>query len=304
MENKAMNNTVIAVDKSGSYRVYLTLGTELASEAAMIHGCSHTAAAALGRTLMATGLMGLMLKGERDRLTVQIKGDGPAREILVCANSAGDVKGYISEPSVELPLKSNGKLDVGGLVGKGTLTVIKDLGLREPYVGRIDLVSGEIAEDFTQYFMTSEQQPSSVALGVRMEEGAVASAAGMIIQVLPGADDEALSALEDRLFFMDSLSLLAKDAMEPGPELPVRKLLRLIFSGMPEQYMPEALEDRELRWHCDCSRERMERALISIGKKDLSEIAEDGHAELTCHFCRSSYDFDREELERLLREAK
>ncbi|MBQ1907661.1 MAG: Hsp33 family molecular chaperone HslO, partial [Firmicutes bacterium] len=185
-----MNNTIIAVDNSGSYRVYLTLSTDMVQEAVDIHGCSHTAAAALGRTITAAGLMGLMLKGENDKLTVQIKGDGPAREILASANSRGEVKGYISDPGVELPLTESGKLNVSGAIGNGTLTVIKDLGLKEPYVGRIDLVSGEIAEDFTQYFMASEQQPSSVALGVRMNSGKVEGAAGMIIQVLPDASDE------------------------------------------------------------------------------------------------------------------
>ncbi|MBQ2059049.1 MAG: Hsp33 family molecular chaperone HslO [Firmicutes bacterium] len=299
-----MNNTIIAVDNSGSYRVYLTLSTDMVQEAVDIHGCSHTAAAALGRTITAAGLMGLMLKGENDKLTVQIKGDGPAREILASANSRGEVKGYISDPGVELPLTESGKLNVSGAIGNGTLTVIKDLGLKEPYVGRIDLVSGEIAEDFTQYFMASEQQPSSVALGVRMNSGKVEGAAGMIIQVLPDASDEALTALEDMLFYMDSISLLAQDAEQSGAEDKIADLFGRIFKGLPEAFAPHILEERELRWHCDCSRERMERALISIGKKDLAEIAEEGHAELTCSFCRTSYTFDKEELMRLLEEAR
>jgi molecular chaperone Hsp33 len=299
-----MNNTIIAVDNSGSYRVYLTLSTDMVQEAVDIHGCSHTAAAALGRTITAAGLMGLMLKGEDDKLTVQIKGDGPAKEILASANSRGEVKGYISDPSVELPLTESGKLNVSGAIGNGTLTVIKDLGLKEPYVGRIDLVSGEIAEDFTQYFMASEQQPSSVALGVRMNSGKVEGAAGMIIQVLPDASDEALTALEDMLFYMDSISLLAQDAEQSGAEDKIADLFGRIFEGLPEAFAPHILEERELRWHCDCSRERMERALISIGKKDLAEIAEEGHAELTCSFCRTSYTFDKEELMRLLEEAR
>ncbi len=299
-----MNNTIIAVDNSGSYRVYLTLSTDMVQEAVDIHGCSHTAAAALGRTITAAGLMGLMLKGENDKLTVQIKGDGPAKEILASANSRGEVKGYISDPGVELPLTESGKLNVSGAIGNGTLTVIKDLGLKEPYVGRIDLVSGEIAEDFTQYFMASEQQPSSVALGVRMNSGKVEGAAGMIIQVLPDASDEALTALEDMLFYMDSISLLAQDAEQSGAEDKIADLFGRIFEGLPEAFAPHILEERELRWHCDCSRERMERALISIGKKDLAGIAEEGHAELTCNFCRTSYTFDKEELMRLLEEAR
>jgi len=301
-----LNNTIIAVDRSGSYRVYLTISTDAVREAAQIHGCTPTAAAALGRTMTAAGIMGLMLKSEQDRLTVQIKGDGPAREILAAAKGTGAVKAYISNPAVDLPLKSNGKLDVGGAVGRGSLTVIKDMGLKEPYVGRTDLVSGEIAEDFTQYFMASEQQPSSVALGVRMDkEGGVAAAAGMIIQTLPGASDEALKAVEDTLFFMDSLSLLALDAQQQFPRDPVHTLFDLIFGNMAEGFRPEILDERRIYWECDCSRERMEKALISIGEKDLRQIIEeDKKAELTCQFCRRRYAFDEPELRLLLKEAK
>lgn len=299
-----MNNTLIAVDRSGSYRVYLSVSTEMVETACRIHNCTPLAAAALGRTITGTAMMGLMLKSESDRLTVQFKGDGPAREILATANANGEVKGYIADPSVNLPLKANGKLDVGGAVkglGTGSLTVIKDLGLKEPYVGRIELVSGEIAEDLTQYYLSSEQQPSSVALGVRMApNGSVGAAGGMFIQVLPQADDECLTQLEETLFYMDAFTLLVQDA---GGD--VHQLLHLIFDRMPEKYRPEVLEERNISWHCDCSRERMEKALISIGKKDLCElIAEDRGAELTCQFCRKAYRFAEEELMTLLKEAK
>ena len=306
-----MKNTIIAVDKSGSYRVYLTITTSMVEEARRIHETTPLASAALGRTLTAAGVMGLMLKEERDRLTLQIKGDGPAIEILAAANGKGEVKGYISNPAVELPLKSNGKLDVGGAVGKGSLTVMKDLGLKEPYIGHTDLVSGEIAEDITQYLLVSEQQPSSVALGVRVGEGGrILSAGGMFIQVLPNADDGAISALEDMLFVMDDLSLLIHDAEElttgnPGVTAQLERLMTLIFSNMPEEYQPEILDRREIKWLCDCSRERMAKALVSIGKKDLQEIIEeDGKAQLVCQFCRQVYDFDRSELEELLRYAQ
>ena len=298
------HNTLIAVDKSGSYRVYLSVSTAMVEEARRIHGCTPLAAAALGRTITGAAIMGLMLKSESDKLTVQFKGDGPAREILATANAKGEVKGYIADPSVDLPLKQNGKLDVGGAVrglGTGSLTVIKDLGLKEPYVGRIELVSGEIAEDLTQYYVSSEQQPSSVALGVRMaEDGSVGAAGGMFVQVLPQAQDECLDKLEETLFFMDSFTLLVQDA-----EGDVYRLLDLIFGKMPEEFRPEVLEERDVSWHCDCSRERMEKALISIGKKDLCEIiAEDKGAELTCQFCRKKYRFSEEELIALLKEAK
>ena len=306
-----MDNTLIAVDRSGSYRVYLTITTDLVEEARQIHGTTPLATVALGRTLTAAGVMGLMLKEERDRLTLQIKGDGPAVEILAAANGKGEVKGYISNPAVDLPLKSNGKLDVGGAVGSGSLTVIKDLGLKEPYIGHTDLVSGEIAEDITQYLLVSEQQPSSVALGVRVGEGGhVLSAGGMFIQVLPDAQDDALTALEDMLFLMDDLSLLILDAEEqtkgaPGVTSRLEKLMELIFGGLPEAYRPEILDRREIRWLCGCSRERMAQALVSIGANDLSEIIrEDGKAQLVCQFCRKVYDFDRKELEALLTYAR
>lgn len=295
-----MSNTLIAVDNSGSYRLYLTITTEMVREAQRIHNCTPLAAAALGRTITAAGMMGLMLKADDDRLTMQFKGDGPAEEILACTNAKGQVKGYISNPGVDLPLKSNGKLDVGGSLGNGTLTVIKDLGLKEPYVGQIPLVSGEIAEDLTQYFAVSEQQPGSVALGVMVDEYAqVCAAGGMIVQVLPNAQEECLKALEDTLFFMNSMTVNVMDSLN------VDDMMLRIFGDMPEEFKPHILEHRDITWHCDCSRERMEKALISIGKKDLAQIIEeDGQAELNCNFCRSKYHFGKEDLMELLRQAQ
>ena len=294
-------NTLIAVDNSGSYRVYLTITTDLCDQAMQIHGCTTTAAAALGRTLTCAGMMGLMLKGLGDRLTVQIKGDGPAEQILACADALGRVKGYIVNPAAELPPRSDGHLNVGGIVGNGSLTVIKDLGLKEPYVGTIPLVSGEIARDFTQYFAVSEQQPGSVALGVRFskDRSHVAWAGGFIVQVLPNASEEALDALEEKLVLMDDLTLLIQDA-----EGDLYRLLDLIFGGLPEDFRPRVLEEKNISWMCDCSRERMEKALISIGKKDLAEIIREDHgAELTCQFCRRKHRFTEEELIKLLEEA-
>ena len=294
-----MSNTLIAVDNSGSYRLYLTITTEMVAEAQRIHGCTPLATAGLGRTITAAGMMGLMLKGEGDRLTVQFKGDGPAREILACANARGEVKGYISDPNVDLPLKSNGKLDVGGSLGNGSLTVIRDIGMKEPYVGKIELVSGEIAEDLTQYFAVSEQQPSSVALGVMVDKyGKVCAAGGMIVQVLPGAKEECLNALEDTLFYMNSMTVNVMDSMN------VDDMMERIFGSMPEEFRPHVLDRRDISWHCDCSRERMEKALISVGREDLSRIIEeDGKAELTCSFCRNSFTFNKEELIQLLMQA-
>jgi len=294
-------NTLIAVDNSGSYRVTLTVTTDLCEQAMQIHGCTTTAAAALGRTLTCAGMMGLGLKAMSDKLTVQIKGDGPATQILACADGLGRVKGYIANPGAELPPRSDGHLNVGGIVGEGSLTVIKDLGLREPYVGTIPLVNGEIARDFTQYFAVSEQQPGSVALGVRFtkDRAHVAWAGGFIVQVLPDAKDEALDALEETITLMDDISLLIQDA-----EGDLYKLLDLIFGKLPEEFCPRVLEERTISWMCDCSRERMERALVSIGKKDLAEIIEEDHsAELPCQFCLKKYRFNEQELLALLEEA-
>ena len=192
-----MSKAMIAVDKSGSYRVYVTVTTDLVQEAVSIHDTTPVASAALGRVLTAAGLMGIMLKSDEDKLTVNFKGNGQARQILATAHGDGTVKGYIANPYVDLPLKENGKLDVGGALGEGDLTVIKDLGLKEPYMGTIALVSGEIADDLTAYFYISEQQNSSVALGVKVERDlSIGAAGGMIINMIPGAEEAAEYALE------------------------------------------------------------------------------------------------------------
>jgi len=303
-----MNKAIIAMDKSGSFRVYLAVTTKMVEEARRIHDTTPLATAALGRVLTAAGLMGLMLKSPQDKLTVQFKGDGPAREILATANGEGQVKGYISNPNVDLPLKSNGKLDVGGAVGIGTVTVIKDLGLKEPYVGRIELVNGEIAEDLTAYFFVSEQQSSSVALGVRVGvDLSVAAAGGMIIQMLPGADPASVDALEPLLDQMTPISTLVeqvtKESAGKTEDAVVTEVLRRIFEPMPEAFAVEPMETRDIGWNCDCCEERLEQALMSIGVKDLKTILEeDGEAELTCQFCRKKYHFDGVHLQKLLDE--
>lgn len=304
-----MNKALIAIDKSRSFRVYLGITTTMAEDARKIHGTSPLATAALGRVLTGAGLMGLQLKNKKDKLTIQFKGDGPAGEILVTANGDGGVKGYISNPDVELPLKGNGKLDVGGAVGSGTLTVIKDLGLKEPYVGRIDLVSGEIGEDLTAYFFLSEQQSSSVALGVRIDtDYTVLSSGGMIIQMLPEAKPEAVNALESMLAEMTPISSLIEEVAGQSAgkteEAVTDSLLERIFKPMPEEFSVERLEYRDLAWNCDCSAERLEQVVISIGSKDLKEIIdEDEKAELVCQFCGTKYQFDKEHLEKLLKES-
>lgn len=301
-----MSKAMIAVDKSGSYRVYVTVTTDLVQEAVSIHDTTPVASAALGRVLTAAGLMGIMLKSDEDKLTVNFKGNGQARQILATAHGDGTVKGYIANPYVDLPLKENGKLDVGGALGEGELTVIKDLGLKEPYMGTIALVSGEIADDLTAYFYISEQQNSSVALGVKVERDlSIGAAGGMIIQMLPGAEEAAVDALEEMIGKMEPLTTSISRVMEETPGLSqsgiVRRLMEEIFADMPEKYRLQALEEREIRWECDCSRERMARALTTIGKADMREIIEeDGKAELQCHFCLKKYDFSRQELTEIL----
>lgn len=304
-----MNKALIAMDKSGSFRVYLAITTSMVEEARQVHGTSPLATAALGRVLTGAGLMGLQLKNTGDKLTVQFKGDGPAGEILVTAYGDGRVKGYISNPEVELPLKSDGKLDVGGSIGIGTLTVIKDLGLKEPYVGKIDLVSGEIGDDLTAYFFLSEQQSSSVALGVRINpDYTTASAGGMIIQMLPDAQPESIEQLEAMLAEMKPISSLAETVVAESAgkteEAIMNSFLESIFSTLPDEFTVQPLEYREIGWNCDCSEERLEQVVISIGSRDLREIIEeDGQAELVCQFCGTQYRFDKEHLGRLLQES-
>ncbi len=329
-----MNKALIAIDKSKSFRVYLTISTDLVQEAAKIHDTTPLASAGLGRVLTAAGLMGIMLKDDDNKLTLHFKGDGPARQILATAYGDGRVKGYISNPYVDLPLNDQGKLDVGGSLGVGDLTVIKDLGLKEPYTGTIALVDGEIADDLTAYFYISEQQNSSVALGVKVERDlSIGAAGGMIIQMLPDAQEGAVDALEKMIGAMPPLTTLisglsgssdpeidrpaeaasADDSGQPAGETlqadaenqaaseRLAALLQEIFKDVPEEYQPEILAEREIRWECDCSRERIESALLTIGRRDLTEIIEeDGEAELQCQFCCKKYHFNKDELVEIL----
>lgn len=301
-----MSKALIAMDKSGSYRVYITITTDMVQEAASIHDTTPLASAGLGRVLTAAGLMGIMLKDDQDKLTVSFKGDGPARQILATAYGDGRVKGYIADPHIDLPLKGNGKLDVGGSLGNGDLTVIKDIGLKEPYIGSVALVSGEIAEDLTAYFFISEQQNTSVALGVRIEKDlTIGAAGGMIIQMMPQAEEGSLDALEKMIGSMEPLTSAIRRIYETSAGMTesgmVSELLQYIFKDMPEEYRPHILKECEIRWYCDCSHEGMARALATIGRKDMEEIIEeDGKAELQCHFCLKKYDFDRKELTEIL----
>ncbi len=301
-----MSKAIIALDKSKSFRVYLTITTDMVEQVRNIHMTTPLATAGLGRVLTAAGLMGIMMKNDHDKLTVQFKGEGPAKQILATAYGDGSVKGYIANPDVDLPLTKEGKLDVGGSLGIGDLTVIKDLGLKEPYIGTIALVSGEIADDLTAYFFISEQQNSSVALGVKIERDyTVGAAGGMVIQMLPGAEEASIDALEEMLAKMPPMTTLIDEVVKANPVKSeaglVTALLERIFKDMPEAYQVEAIGERDIHWNCDCSMDRMERALMSIGYTDLKEIIdEDGKAELQCQFCLEKYNFDKKHLEELL----
>ena len=302
-----MNKVLTAIDKRGSFRVYLTISTDLVQKAADIHKTTPLATAALGRVLTGAGLMGLLLKNPQDKVTVIFKGEGPAKQILATADGEGRVKGYIANPDVDLPLKENGKLDVGGSLGEGTLTVIKDLGLKEPYIGKISLVSGEIAEDLTSYYYISEQQNSAISLGVKIERDlTVGCAGGMIIQMLPDASEEAVDNLEKLRGKMEPITTLidrvcGAEACGETDEEKVSLLAEEIFKEMPEPFQLEILGIKEIQWQCDCSEERLEKALMTIGAGDLTEIIEeDGEAELVCQFCLKKYHFDKDHLLRIL----
>jgi len=301
-----MSNALIAIDKSGSFRVCASITTDLVQEAAKIHDTTPTATAGLGRVLTAAGMMGILMKDEGSKLTVNFKGEGPAKQILATAYADGRVKGYIANPYVDLPLTEAGKLDVGGSLGIGELSVIRDLGLKEPYMGTIALVNGEIAEDLTAYFFISEQKNTSVALGVKIERDlTVGAAGGMIIQMLPDADEGAVDALEEMIGQMEpittTISRLQESRKGWTDTALVRAMVAEIFSGLPEEYEIKILEEREIKWDCDCSRERIEQALMTIGEEDLQQILdEDGQAELQCQFCLKKYQFDRPQLQAIL----
>lgn len=273
-------------------RGFASTTKELVENARSIHNTSPIATAALGRLLTAGTMMGIMMKGEKDLLTLQIKGDGPIGGIIVTASSDATVKGYVHHPEIMLPPNPRGKLDVGGAIGNGMLTVIKDLGLKEPYVGQTNLISGEIAEDLTYYFATSEQVPSSVALGVLMnKDNTVGQAGGFIIQLMPFANEEVISKLEENIGKLDGITgLLDKDMT---PEM----ILELLLG----EFDMEILDKQSTEFKCNCSKERVEKAVISIGKKDISEMIEDNEPiEVNCHFCNEHYIFNTEELKELL----
>ncbi|MDB8754539.1 MULTISPECIES: Hsp33 family molecular chaperone HslO [unclassified Ruminococcus] len=292
-----MNDYIIrATAANDQIRAFATVTTEMVETAREHHNTSPVATAALGRLLTAGAMMGSMMKGEKDVLTLQIKAGGPLQGITVTADSQGNVKGYVGNPDVCIPANSKGKLDVAGAVGPGFLTVIKDMGLKEPYSGQVMLQTCEIAEDLTYYFATSEQVPSAVGLGVLMNKNnTVRQAGGFIVQLMPFAEEDVISKLEQNVQKINSVTNLLEEGHTP------ESLLEKVLEGFDVQIN----EKMDTRFHCNCSKERVEKALISIGRKELNEMIQEGKPiEMNCHFCNTNYNFTVEELKEILRRCK
>ena len=291
-----MDQLVRVIAKDAPIKAMAISGTGLVERARQIHDAWPVAAAALGRLLMAASMMGNMLKEQDGSVTLRVKGDGPLGTVLAVSDSMGNVRGYVENPAVDVPRKSHAKLDVGSAVGPGgTLTVVKDLGLKEPYVGSIQLISGEIAEDIAAYFVESEQIPTACALGVLISpDQTVRAAGGYLIQLLPGADESVISAIERGVARVGAVSAQLDRGLGPV------ELLQDVLSD----FQLEMLETSPVEYRCYCSRERVSRALISVGASELkSLIQEQGSTDLTCQFCDKVYHFTREDLESLLQEA-
>ncbi len=281
------------IDKLGSLRIFVATTTNLVEEARLMHDSSPTATAALGRTLTAAAIMGVMMKNDEDTLTLKINGGGPIGNILVVAKNGGRVKGYVDFPLADVEPKSKGKLDVGALVGNnGTLTTILDLGLKEPYIGQSNLVSGEIAEDLASYYLLSEQQPSAVSLGVLVDrDRSVKAAGGYIIQLLPDIADEDITKIEEALAKVEPVSTLIAKGLSPEE----------IMNKILFEFDMQVLDKIDLQFKCDCSRDKIEGVLVSLGRKEIEDIIEeDGEAEVVCQYCNKKYGFDKVELSKIL----
>ena len=294
MENNR-DYIVRATAAKAQIRAFACTTKDLVERARQIQDSSPVITAALGRLLTAGCMMGVMMKGEKDLLTLQVKVEGPAGGLTVTADSQGRVKGYAVNPGVILPANERGKLDVSGALGEGLLSVIKDLGLKEPYVGQVALQTGEIAEDLTYYFANSEQVPSAVGLGVLMnKDNTVRQAGGFILQLMPFAEEQVIERLEANLARVDSVTELLEAGNTP------EQILELLLEGLE----PEVVDTLETEYYCNCSKERVERAIISIGKKEIREMIEEGkEIEVDCQFCDRKYAFSVEELEKMYRRA-
>ncbi len=277
-----------AITKDGFFKIAAAVTTETVNAAHTFHQTMPVASAALGRLLTAGLLMADNLKEKDASLTLQMRGDGPLGTLVIVADSQGGVRGYVANPAADLPLKENGKLDVGGGIGRGTLGVIRDLKLKEPYIGQVPIQTGEIGDDLAYYFMQSEQIPSVVALGVLVDRDySIKSAGGLLIQVMPGCDEKSLSKLENSIQGMMSVTEMLNHGMSS------KDMIEYAMLGFDIEF----LEDIEIGYRCNCGRERMERAIVSLGKQEIQEmIEEQGEAEIVCQFCNKAYRFSKEEL--------
>ena len=288
---------VRATAGNAQIRAFAATTRDLAEYGRKAHTLSPIAAAALGRLMTGTVMMGQMLDNDSDMITVKMDGDGPMKGILATADNKGNVKGYAINPNVFMEPNSTGHLNVGGAIGEGTLTVIRDMGLKEPYIGQVPLYSGEVAEDLTYYFTKSEQTPSSVGLGVLVEREnlSVIAAGGFIVQLLPFAEEETISHLEENLKKFSSVTDILKAGKTP------EDMLRIILDGFDVEFT----DTMDLNFYCNCDKDRVERALMLIGKKDIQEMIDDGkEIEVCCHFCNKAYIFSVDELEKIKAKAK
>lgn len=287
----------IAVTKNGFIRIYAVNSKAIVESARKFHSTMPTGTAALGRLLTGATLMGAMLKDENTSLTLQMRGDGPLGRVIAVANSEGDVKGYIENPTAELPLNHIGKLDVGGGIGtNGYLSVVKDMNMREPYVGQVPIQTGEIGDDLAFYFAQSEQVPSLVALGVLVDRDySVKQAGGFIVQIMPDCDEFNLKKFEKAAEGLSGVTALLEEGL--SNEALIRRVMK--------DFEIDILEEKEVAYRCDCCDERMQRAIVSLGKKEIQDIIdEQGEAEIVCQFCNKAYSYDKAALEDMLKRAK
>ena len=292
-----MNELVRMISEDGTLYCLALNSTEMVKEMQSIHNTSKVCSAALGRLITGASMMGALLKGEKDTLTLKISGGGPAAPVVAVANSKGQVKGYVGDSRVNLPLNNKGKLDVSGAVGKdGFLTVIKDLGLKEPYCAQRPIVSGEIAEDLTAYYATSEQTPTVCALGVLVDPQTedVLLAGGFLIQLLPTAGEDTISLVEKSLDGIKPVTTMLAEGLTP------EEICKTVLS----EFEMQLLDTQTVEYKCDCSTERVTRALIGAGAEGLREMAEDEQTEVCCHFCNKKYIFTRDKILKLLKEAQ
>ncbi|MBU5669801.1 Hsp33 family molecular chaperone HslO [Peptoniphilus sp. MSJ-1] len=285
------------IDETETIKISAAITTDVVEEARRLHNLSKTTSAALGRLLTATAIMGSWQKNERDSITVSLDGNGPAGKIVATCKNDGYVKGYVTNPSADLPIReSDGKIDVSGVVGQGNLTLVMDIGMKKPYTGTVGLVSGEIGDDLAAYFLQSDQVPSAVGLGVLVDTDlSIKAAGGFIIQLMPDATEEEIEKLEKNLAKIKSVTHVIDEYHS------AEKLVEILMEGMNYKI----LEKRDITYKCDCSREKVKDAIVSIGPKEIKEmLEEDKKADVECYFCDEKYHFDEEDLQEILKEAK